>query len=109
MSEHSDTVRHCVERNNAGTIDPDDVTNLCNAALRLDEECERLHDGLEHCTKNSGEDSCAAILLENERLRAEQENTRNAVRLCIGRVNNIPWAKVKDAAVDGCVEFVRNH
>jgi len=44
---------------------------------------------------------------ENERLRLELQDTRNAVRLAAVRDSGIPWTDVDDSGVESFVDFIR--
>ena len=44
---------------------------------------------------------------ENERLRLELQDTRNAVRLAAVRDSGIPWPDVDDSGVESFVDFIR--
>ena len=50
---------------------------------------------------------CRDAIAEIERLQLELEDTRYAVRLIIGRQNDIPWPDVPEKEVDGFLCFIR--
>ena len=47
------------------------------------------------------------LAAEVERLRGEVADTRAAVKLAIGRKNDVPWREVSEENVHGYVQFVR--
>lgn len=44
---------------------------------------------------------------EIKRLRAENQQLRNAIKLIVGLDNNIPWQEVPDSEVDGFLAEVK--
>ena len=79
------------------------MVTVSDALLRASvwrETCRGLGDG-------DARLNCQVLADEIERLEAELIDTRNAIRLIIGRSDQIPWPDISDSDVDGNIDFVR--